>query len=142
MRRKSYSLFILFSYDFRTPQRSRQLYRSGNLTPSIQSREAPIREELTELEQIRERLHVSAVPNSLPCREKEFSDIYSFIFGKLTDGSGGCIYISGVPGTGNLIVNYVQDYFGCYVMNMIIENRQNGHSNSSNQTNPSGFEAT
>ncbi|EEC13090.1 Cdc6 protein, putative [Ixodes scapularis] len=47
-----------------------------------------------------QRLHVSAVPECLPCREQEFADIYSFIDGKLQDGTGGCMYISGVPGTG------------------------------------------
>ena len=35
------------------------------------------------------RLHVSAVPSSLPCREKEFTDIYNFVEGKLEDGTGG-----------------------------------------------------
>lgn len=76
------------------------MYRSGGLTPSIQSRQESIGSEQTELEKIRERLQVSAVPTSLPCREKEFASIHGFIMGKLTDGSGGCIYISGVPGTG------------------------------------------
>lgn len=76
------------------------MYRSGNLTPSIQSRQEAIAGEQTELEKIRERLQVSAVPTSLPCREKEFANIHDFITGKLTDGSGACIYISGVPGTG------------------------------------------
>ncbi|CAF94103.1 unnamed protein product, partial [Tetraodon nigroviridis] len=46
------------------------------------------------------RLHVSSVPESLPCREQEFQDIYSFVESKITDGTGGCMYISGVPGTG------------------------------------------
>ncbi|XP_035699697.1 origin recognition complex subunit 1-like [Branchiostoma floridae] len=52
------------------------------------------------LEQARARLHVSAVPESLPCRELEFGNIYSFVEGRLLDGTGGCMYISGVPGTG------------------------------------------
>lgn len=86
----------------RTPQQSRSLYRSGHLTPSIQSRQESVGGEQSELEMVRERLQVSAVPSSLPCREKEFSSIYEFIMGKLSDGSGGCIYISGVPGTGKL----------------------------------------
>uniref|UniRef100_A0A8D0CS36 Origin recognition complex subunit 1 n=1 Tax=Sander lucioperca TaxID=283035 RepID=A0A8D0CS36_SANLU len=46
------------------------------------------------------RLHVSSVPESLPCREQEFQDIYSFVESKIVDGTGGCMYISGVPGTG------------------------------------------
>ncbi|TMS20255.1 Origin recognition complex subunit 1 [Larimichthys crocea] len=37
---------------------------------------------------------------SLPCREQEFQDIYSFVESKIIDGTGGCMYISGVPGTG------------------------------------------
>jgi len=37
------------------------------------------------------RLHVSAVPSSLPCRDKEFTDIYNFVEGKLLDGTGGWV---------------------------------------------------
>lgn len=89
----------------RTPQQQRKLYRSGNLTPSIQGRELPMKNDQTELEMVRERLHVSAVPQSLPCREKEFNNIYAFVVGKLVDKCGGCIYVSGVPGTGITIIN-------------------------------------
>nr|KAG5710318.1 hypothetical protein BaRGS_009034 [Batillaria attramentaria] len=46
------------------------------------------------------RLHVAAVPDTLPCREQEFEDIFRFVESKLLDGTGGCMYISGVPGTG------------------------------------------
>lgn len=35
------------------------------------------------------RLHVSSVPESLPCREQEFQDIYSFVESKISDGTGG-----------------------------------------------------
>lgn len=35
------------------------------------------------------RLHVSSVPESLPCREQEFQDIYNFVESKITDGTGG-----------------------------------------------------
>ena len=48
----------------------------------------------------RTTLHVSAVPNSLPCRSHEFSTVYSHLHSAITDGSGTCIYISGTPGTG------------------------------------------
>ncbi|KAJ2962377.1 hypothetical protein NQZ79_g2550 [Umbelopsis isabellina] len=54
----------------------------------------------TAYERARERLHVSAVPNSLPCRELEFEEIFSHIETALEEGTGTCIYISGVPGTG------------------------------------------
>ncbi|KAF9640342.1 hypothetical protein BFW01_g12148 [Lasiodiplodia theobromae] len=48
----------------------------------------------------RNQLHVSSVPASLPCREEEFSTVYSHLEAAITDGSGSCIYISGTPGTG------------------------------------------
>ncbi|XP_045061374.1 origin recognition complex subunit 1 isoform X1 [Coregonus clupeaformis] len=69
-------------------------------TPSIPSRTIPARQPGNVLEDARARLHVSAVPESLPCREQEFQDIYNFVESKVMDGTGGCMYISGVPGTG------------------------------------------
>ncbi|MED6240356.1 Origin recognition complex, subunit 1, partial [Ataeniobius toweri] len=69
-------------------------------TPSIPSRSQPARRPTNVLEEARTRLHVSSVPESLPCREQEFQDLYSFVESKIMDGTGGCMYISGVPGTG------------------------------------------
>ncbi|KAG9351009.1 hypothetical protein JZ751_024898 [Albula glossodonta] len=69
-------------------------------TPSIPTRSLPARKPGNVLEEARARLHVSSVPESLPCREQEFQDIYSFVESKIIDGTGGCMYISGVPGTG------------------------------------------
>jgi len=54
----------------------------------------------TPYEQARERLHVSAVPNSLPCRELEFEEIMAHVETAVDEGTGTCVYISGVPGTG------------------------------------------
>lgn len=48
----------------------------------------------------RSQLHVASVPTTLPCRESEFSLVYSHLEAAITDGSGACIYISGTPGTG------------------------------------------
>ncbi|KAI1180561.1 ATPase [Nemania sp. FL0916] len=48
----------------------------------------------------RAQLHVASVPTTLPCREDEFSIVYSHLEAAITDGSGACIYISGTPGTG------------------------------------------
>lgn len=48
----------------------------------------------------RSRLHVSAVPTSLPCREDEFGAVYSHLEAAIIEGTGACIYISGTPGTG------------------------------------------
>ncbi|KAI1280495.1 Origin recognition complex subunit 1 [Halotydeus destructor] len=49
---------------------------------------------------LKQRLHTSSIPESLPCRENEFSDIHHFLETKLKEKVGGCMYISGVPGTG------------------------------------------
>ncbi|NXX31912.1 ORC1 protein, partial [Nicator chloris] len=77
-----------------TPRRPR------NATPEIPKRIQAAQEPASVLEEARLRLHVSAIPESLPCREEEFQDIYNFVESKLIDGTGGCMYISGVPGTG------------------------------------------
>nr|CAB3264573.1 origin recognition complex subunit 1-like [Phallusia mammillata] len=71
-----------------------------NRKPFIPQRKTPLRASSNVFDQARERLHVSATPDSLPCREEEFQSIYSFVEGKILSGTGGCMYISGVPGTG------------------------------------------
>ncbi|CAG8953211.1 hypothetical protein HYFRA_00003412 [Hymenoscyphus fraxineus] len=48
----------------------------------------------------RSKLHVAAVPTSLPCREDEFASVYSHLEAAIFEGTGACIYISGTPGTG------------------------------------------
>ncbi|KAK6213002.1 origin recognition complex subunit 1 (ATPase) [Colletotrichum tabaci] len=48
----------------------------------------------------RSQLHVASVPASLPCRESEFSMVYSYLEAAIADGIGTCIYIAGTPGTG------------------------------------------
>ncbi|KAF9075123.1 P-loop containing nucleoside triphosphate hydrolase protein [Rhodocollybia butyracea] len=45
-------------------------------------------------------LHVGSRPDALPCREPEFDQVQRSVAQLLEEGSGGCIYISGVPGTG------------------------------------------
>ncbi|XP_046737987.1 origin recognition complex subunit 1 [Diprion similis] len=80
-----------------TPSKS---VKTGLLTPSMRQRNISISQPSTPLQEARARLHVSAIPKSLPCREEEFNNIYTFLEGKLTDNSGGCLYISGVPGAG------------------------------------------
>uniref|UniRef100_A0A182LWF2 Origin recognition complex subunit 1 n=1 Tax=Anopheles culicifacies TaxID=139723 RepID=A0A182LWF2_9DIPT len=77
-----------------------KLIRDGTIKPTIHARSAPLGDEANELAIARERLHVSATPSSLPCREKEYEEIYNFLEGKIYDRVGGCMYISGVPGTG------------------------------------------
>lgn len=45
-------------------------------------------------------LHVSTVPDSLPCRENEFSQIFLALESAINAETGSCIYVSGTPGTG------------------------------------------
>lgn len=72
----------------RTPS-TRKLLRDGTLTPTMQSRVSSIKTNTTPLMKARAYLHVSYTPDALPCREKEFRDIYNFLKGKLNDGCGG-----------------------------------------------------
>lgn len=88
-----------------TPSQKLKMIRSGELSPTIERRPASVistaaQAKKSDLQMARERLHVSVVPQSLPCREKEFDNIYSFLEGKIEDECGGCMYVSGVPGTG------------------------------------------
>ncbi len=54
-----------------------------------------------ELVQAQARLHVGAVPTAnLPCRENEFAVMADFVRERVTRGQGGCMFVSGVPGTG------------------------------------------
>ncbi|KAJ5893997.1 Origin recognition complex subunit 1 [Penicillium taxi] len=50
--------------------------------------------------QARNLLHVSTVPDSLPCRKTEFNAVYNHLSAAIMEGTGACIYISGTPGTG------------------------------------------
>jgi origin recognition complex subunit 1 len=61
------------------------------LTPSVPARASSVSTPGSVLEEARTRLHVAAVPKSLPCREKEFDNIYRFVEGKILDGAGGCV---------------------------------------------------
>jgi origin recognition complex subunit 1 len=51
-------------------------------------------------QQARSTLHVASVPLSLPCRDTEFSTVYTYLHSAITSGTGACLYISGTPGTG------------------------------------------
>ncbi|XP_036330995.1 origin recognition complex subunit 1, partial [Rhagoletis pomonella] len=86
-----------------TPSQKLKLMRRGELSPTMEHRQTSVSTEArrkSDLQLARERLHVSVVPQSLPCREKEFENVYAFLEGKILDQCGGCMYVSGVPGTG------------------------------------------
>lgn len=72
-----------------TPGVKARLIREGLVTPSMQPRKSIIKNNETPLSKARAQLHVSFVPKALPCREKEFADIFDFLEGKLLDGCGG-----------------------------------------------------
>uniref|UniRef100_A0A140T8C7 Origin recognition complex subunit 1 n=1 Tax=Bos taurus TaxID=9913 RepID=A0A140T8C7_BOVIN len=84
----------------KTPKKTPEPRTPRDATPRIRSRNLTAQGPTNMLEEARLRLHVAAVPESLPCREQEFQDIYNFVESKLLDQTGGCMYISGVPGTG------------------------------------------
>lgn len=63
--------------------------KQGTLKPSMKMRTDILAKPVTPLQEIRTKLHVSAVPKSLPCREEEFNNIYTFLESKLLDNSGG-----------------------------------------------------
>jgi len=94
-------------------QRKSILDKKG-FTPGVQRRAKPVPCYDNPLVEAQARLHVSAVPDSLPCREEEFAEVLSYVEGKLEEGTGGCIYISGVPGTGKTatvkqVIRYMTD---------------------------------
>lgn len=55
---------------------------------------------LTPFERAKALLHVSATPESLPCREEQRETIRQFLGDAILGRSGGCLYVHGVPGTG------------------------------------------
>lgn len=59
------------------------------LTPSAKMRVGVSVKPSTPLQKTRSRLHVSAVPKSLPCREEEFNYVYKFLEHNLRNNKGG-----------------------------------------------------
>lgn len=72
----------------------------STLTPSSQKRmNSKIdNSTLSDYEKARIKLHVANTPDCLPCRDKQFSDIFNFIETHLKNQTGGCMYVCGVPG--------------------------------------------
>lgn len=87
-----------------TPAKVLKRIRDGKIAPGLQQRTQRIDvgrpAHRADIQMVKESLHVSAVPQSLPCRETEFNNIAAFVERKIRDRCGGCMYVSGVPGTG------------------------------------------
>ncbi|KAI1770944.1 P-loop containing nucleoside triphosphate hydrolase protein [Hypoxylon cercidicola] len=84
-----------------TPSNRRVLVKKAlEFTPLATRTLSPNHHQSSPFQIARAQLHVASVPASLPCRESEFSLVYSHLEAAITDGSGACIYISGTPGTG------------------------------------------
>ncbi|KAK3693899.1 P-loop containing nucleoside triphosphate hydrolase protein [Podospora appendiculata] len=85
-----------------TPSSHRKIMIKKHLefTPLATRILSPFHVQASPYQLARTQLHVASVPTSLPCRESEFSLVYSHLEAAITDGTGTCIYISGTPGTG------------------------------------------
>lgn len=57
--------------------------------PNIRRRTHPITEDISQIHSAKSSLHLSKLPNTLPCRENECKEIFELIKGKLLDNSGG-----------------------------------------------------
>ncbi|KAI7890994.1 P-loop containing nucleoside triphosphate hydrolase protein [Mucor mucedo] len=82
---------------------NRTIHRINQVAPVVPLRKVHEKSDISSMTPYalaRERLHVSAVPDSLPCREDEFMNILGYIESAIHEATGTCVYISGVPGTG------------------------------------------
>ncbi|EGT34896.1 hypothetical protein CAEBREN_09323 [Caenorhabditis brenneri] len=81
---------------FRTRQHNRKNSEEGELVDPLDSTSA------TSLRELASRLHLSKVPEKLPCREDEAKEVQKFIREVIDPkrGESSAMYISGVPGTG------------------------------------------
>ncbi|CDW57589.1 nischarin [Trichuris trichiura] len=75
----------------------------GTAIPSGQAVNGTAAATKNPFDDLKARLHASAIPKNLPCREQQFQKIKTFISCCLKAEVGGCIYVSGVPGTGKTV---------------------------------------
>ena len=99
--------------------------RTSSSTESETRSKSPVKEKTNKCEWTstnfhvaRNKLHTSTVPENLPCREKEYEEIYKFLRSHIEEQISGCMYISGVPGTGKTatvydVVRALQGEFVC-----------------------------
>jgi len=68
--------------------------------PKISSFSTSELSSLSPQERAKRLLHVGATPDQLVCREKQYAEIFNLVQGAVNEGTGSCVYVSGVPGTG------------------------------------------
>lgn len=71
--------------------------------PTLPSRPPKLSEDTQTLsphDRAKKLLHVGATPDHLPCREDQYEEITACVEDAVEEGIGGCVYVSGVPGTG------------------------------------------
>jgi hypothetical protein len=66
-------------------------YQKLLIKPSVPLRETSRKNPQSELEQIREMLHVSYIPDDMPGRDSEFLSIYEYVSEAIEKGGGECI---------------------------------------------------
>eukprot|EP01083_Nonionella_stella_P021161 58670_1 len=85
----------------RTSHRKPSTPRQSTPRPSARKPKRPRAASRSVFAEACQRLQLSAVPEVLPCRERERTQVKSFLQGAIRDGeSGSGMYISGMPGTG------------------------------------------
>ncbi|XP_050533491.1 origin recognition complex subunit 1 isoform X2 [Daktulosphaira vitifoliae] len=84
----------------KTPKKTPKAYVKSLRASASKRLDSGARVPCSPLEKARANLHLHAAPKHLPCRESEFKSIRSFLARKINDDLTGCMYVSGVPGTG------------------------------------------
>jgi origin recognition complex subunit 1 len=85
---------------FTTPNHKRIIVKKPLTFTPLSTRHLSPSHTTSPFQLARSTLHVSSVPLTLPCRTSEFSTVYTHLEAAISSGTGACIYISGVPGTG------------------------------------------
>ncbi|OLY81679.1 Origin recognition complex subunit 1 [Smittium mucronatum] len=100
---------FLFFFSFKTKSkdyRAKNGYLDIRLPCRTPLAESQISDQSSKFESVLAKLHVSATPESLPCRENECMDIFGELYEALETKTSCCLYISGVPGTGKTATVY------------------------------------
>ncbi|ODN04592.1 Origin recognition complex subunit 1 [Orchesella cincta] len=92
-----------------TPRSSRRnpVKTPANATSDTPSKSAASSQsgEIIQGKKLEWKFNVYGIPKCpLPCRESQFEEIWKFLFENITEKASGCMYVSGVPGTGKTVI--------------------------------------